>query len=183
MLCSTTEQAKYRARNQIQNSISKPNQNRNWNHRNHFQEPKPSEPFPGTENRDRTFVLKQCWQDARDYGKSRDLWFAPLFKSPLESPPSQYNELLWDSSNCLKSLMICNSQFESQIAIAIKSHDVEHRAWAVFSPTSGFQKHSCPFWLSWVHASGGIVNRGIARLCARRRIFVHFAFFQMIGPS
>ena len=67
--------------------------------------------------------------------KSRDLWFEPLFKSPLESqcqflvqrvrtmsfsekaPPSQ-----------IASDLQCDSRFESQIAIAIKARDLEHLA-------------------------------------------------------
>ena len=41
---------------------------------------------------------------------------------------SQNNELLWKGSHRLKSLVICDSWFESQIAIAIKSRDFEHLA-------------------------------------------------------
>ena len=65
--------------------------------------------------------------------KSRDLWFEPLFKSPLESQcqflikTSQSNELFWEGSHCLKSLVVwLRSRFESQIAIAVKSRDLEH---------------------------------------------------------
>ena len=45
---------------------------------------------------------------------------------PISCTTSQYNELFWDGSHCLKSLVICDSRFESQIVIAIKSRDLEH---------------------------------------------------------
>ena len=41
--------------------------------------------------------------------------------------------------HCLKSLVICDSRFESQIAIAIKSRDLEH-----LEPESS-KTHGCPF--------------------------------------
>ena len=69
--------------------------------------------------------------------KSRDLWFEPLFRSLLESQCQfliqqvwTMNELFWESSHCLKSLVICDSRFESQIAIAVKSRDLELLGWA-----------------------------------------------------
>ena len=45
---------------------------------------------------------------------------------PISCTTSQNNELFWEGSYCLKSLVICDSRFESQIAIAIKSRDLEH---------------------------------------------------------
>ena len=47
---------------------------------------------------------------------------------PISNTTSQTNELFWEGSHCLKSLVICDSRFESQIAIAIKSCDLEHLA-------------------------------------------------------
>ena len=47
---------------------------------------------------------------------------------PISYTTSQNNELFWEGSHCLKSLVICDSRFESQIAIAVKSHDLEHLA-------------------------------------------------------
>ena len=47
---------------------------------------------------------------------------------PISYTSSQNNELFWEGSHCLKSLVICDSRFESQIAIAIKSRDLEHLA-------------------------------------------------------
>ena len=45
---------------------------------------------------------------------------------PISYVTSQHNELFWEGSHCLKSLMICDSWFESQIPIAIKPLDLEH---------------------------------------------------------
>ena len=45
---------------------------------------------------------------------------------PFSCKSSQNNELFWEGSQCFKSLVICDSRFESQIAIAIKSRDLEH---------------------------------------------------------
>ena len=45
---------------------------------------------------------------------------------PISYTTSQNNELFWEGSHCLKSLVICDSRFESQIAIAVKSRDLEH---------------------------------------------------------
>ena len=65
--------------------------------------------------------------------KSRDLWFEPLFKSPLESQcqfliqqlrKMSFSEKVHTVS--IKSLVICDSRFESQIAIAVKSRDLVH---------------------------------------------------------
>ena len=44
---------------------------------------------------------------------------------PISYTTSQNNELFWEGSHCLKSLVICDSRFESQIAIAVKSRDLE----------------------------------------------------------
>ena len=41
---------------------------------------------------------------------------------------SQNIELFWEGSHCLNSIVICDSRFESQIAIAVKSRDLEHLA-------------------------------------------------------
>ena len=45
---------------------------------------------------------------------------------PISYTTSQNNELFWEGSQCLKSLVICDLRFESQIAIAIKLRDLEH---------------------------------------------------------
>ena len=47
---------------------------------------------------------------------------------PSSCTSSQNNELFWEGSQRFKSLVICDSQFESQIAIAITSRDLEHLA-------------------------------------------------------
>ena len=47
---------------------------------------------------------------------------------PSSCTSSQNNELFWEGSQCFKSLVICDSRFESQIAIAVKSRDLEHLA-------------------------------------------------------
>ena len=36
---------------------------------------------------------------------------------PISCTISQYNGLFWDGSHCLKSMVICDSQFESQITL------------------------------------------------------------------
>ena len=45
---------------------------------------------------------------------------------PSSYTTSQNNELFSEGSQSLKSLVICDSRFESQIAIAVKSRDLEH---------------------------------------------------------
>ena len=50
---------------------------------------------------------------------------------PISYTTSQNNELFWEGSHCLKSLVICDSRFESQIAITVKSRDLEHLVWHV----------------------------------------------------
>ena len=45
---------------------------------------------------------------------------------PIPYTTSKNNEFFWGGSQCLKSLVICDSRFESQIAIAVKSRDLEH---------------------------------------------------------
>ena len=45
---------------------------------------------------------------------------------PISCTTSQNNELFWEGSHCLKSLVIWDSRFEPQIAIAVKSRDLEH---------------------------------------------------------
>ena len=47
---------------------------------------------------------------------------------PSSCTSSQNNELFWEGSQRFKSLVICDSRFESQIAIAVKSRDLEHLA-------------------------------------------------------
>ena len=45
---------------------------------------------------------------------------------PIPYTTSENNEFFWGGSHCLKSLVICDSRFESQIAIAVKSRNLEH---------------------------------------------------------
>ena len=45
---------------------------------------------------------------------------------PILCTTSQNIEVFWDGSLCLISLVICDSRFKSQIAIPIKSHNLEH---------------------------------------------------------
>ena len=47
---------------------------------------------------------------------------------PFSCTSSQNNKLFCEGSQCFKSLVICDSRFESQIAIAVKSRDLEHLA-------------------------------------------------------
>ena len=44
---------------------------------------------------------------------------------PNSCTTSHSNGLFWEGSHCLKSLVICDSRFESQIAIAVKSLNLE----------------------------------------------------------
>ena len=62
----------------------------------------------------------------RTIGDWASVQIAVRIAMPIPYTTSQNNELFWEGSHCLKSLVICDSRFESQIAIAVKSRDLEH---------------------------------------------------------
>ena len=62
---------------------------------------------------------------------------------PIPYTTSENNELLRGGSHCPKSLVICDSRFESQIAIAIKSRDLEHLAPVYKLPGGAIYKPPC----------------------------------------
>ena len=59
---------------------------------------------------------------------------------PFSCTSSQNNELFWEGSLCFKSLVICDSRFESQIAIAVKSRDLEHLV-SEWKPTLSYSRN------------------------------------------
>ena len=69
--------------------------------------------------------LKSHFQIAR-FVMWTSVQIAVRIATPISYATSQNNELFWEGSHCLKSLVICDSRFESQIAIAVKSRDLEH---------------------------------------------------------